>query len=115
MDSLYSSSYMKKHQLTDEGTEPTKLINHISALAPQFPEVFGDDSHKSRYLQRAVMKHEWAQQPIFQLMTSRYKFKQFITALNESFQLKEEISRARAAYRYYGQYVDNYRDMRKSR
>jgi len=111
MDSLDLTTFMHKHQLVDFGTGLTKLVDYINALAPQLPTGFGDDPHKTRYLRRAVMSLEWAQQPISQVTTARYTFVQFITALQESLQLQEEISRAQATGINYGQYVNNPRDI----
>lgn len=111
MDSLDLTTFMHKHQLVDFGTGLTKLVDYINALAPQLPTGFGDDPHKTRYLRRAVMSLDWAQQPISQVTTARYTFVQFITALQESLQLQEEISRAQATGINYGQYVNNPRDI----
>ena len=114
MDSLELTSFMHKHGVTDLGDGLTKLVNHINALAPQLPAGFGDDAHKTRYMRRAVLGHSFAQQPIAQITSARYTFTQFTTALKESLQLKEELSRARAPEMNYGQYVRDPRDVRPS-
>ena len=63
-DSLDLQSFMSKHQIVDTSAGLTKLVDHINALVPQLPDGFGNDSNKIRYLRRAVMRLEWAQQPI---------------------------------------------------
>ena len=114
MDSLELTSFMHKHGVTDLNDGLTKIVNHINALAPQLPAGFGDDAHKTRYLRRAVLGHTFAQQPIAQITSARYTFTQFQTALKESLQLREELSRARAPDMNYGQYVRDPRDVRPS-
>ncbi len=113
MDSLDLSSFMRKHNFTEVSIELERLVNYINALAPQLPRSLGDDLHKTRYLRRAVMPYEWAQQPIYQLTTSQYSYIQFVAALNASLQLQEEISRARAPKVDYGQYTNDPRAVRR--
>jgi len=112
MDSLELGSFMRKRQYTDHAQALAKMIDHINALAPQLPQGFGDDHHKTRYLRRAVMGFNWAQQPISQMTTARYSFNQFITSLQESLQLQEEMSRARAQDINYGQYTTHSHSVR---
>ena len=73
-------------------------------MEPQLQQSFGDDNHKTGNLRRAVIRFEWAQQPIAQMTTARYTFTQFITSLQESLQLQEEMAQARVARVDYGQY-----------
>lgn len=115
MDSMELSSFMHKHKLSNFAEGLAKLLDCIDVLAPQLPKGFGDDQHKARYLRRAVMRYDWAQQPISQLTTARYTFTQFITALNESLQLQEEISRAKLPEMHYGQYIVDPRDLRHNK
>ena len=111
IDSLNLYTFMKKADLRDYSQSLSKLVDRINALAPQLPQGFGDDAHKTRYLRRAVMRLQWVQIPIAQLTTGRYTFVQFITALNESSQLQEEMSRAGAHESLYGQYLNDSRDI----
>ena len=48
MDSLNLSSFMNKHNKSDNSQGLAKLVDHINALDPQLPEGFGDDAHKTR-------------------------------------------------------------------
>ena len=64
VDSLYLQSFMDKHQIADTSYVLTKLVDHINALAMQLPNGFGNDPHKNRYQRRAVMRLEWARQPV---------------------------------------------------
>ena len=90
----------------------TRLVDHINAIASQLPTGFGDDSHKARYLRRAVIRFDWAQNSIAQVATSKYTFTQFITPLQESMQITEEINRARALGTNYIHYLNNRKSAR---
>ena len=114
VDGLDLMVFMQKNHISDIAEGLTRLVDHINALGPQLPQGFGDDAHKTRYLRRAVMGLKFAQQPISQLTTARYTFTQFTTALKESLQLMEELTRARAQELNYGQYVRDPRDVRPS-
>ena len=48
------------------------------------------------------MRFDWARNPLAQLTTSQYSLEQLITALNESIQLLNELSRAQAIGIGYG-------------
>ena len=87
MDELELSLFMQKHQITDVSLGLKRLVDFINALAPQLFTGFGDDKHKTRYLRRAVMRFDWAKNPLAQLVTAHYSFEQFTTALHESIQL----------------------------
>ena len=113
IDSLSLPVFMRKQQLPDISTGLFRSVDHISALAPQLPHVFGDDTHKTRYLRQAVMGYTWAQQPIYQLTASRYTFVQFVTALDESLQLQDEVSCAHPRDIHNVQYMTDPRDVRK--
>ena len=54
VDSLDLSSFMRKHQITDQSMGLAKLVDRINVLAPQLLHGFGDDQHKTRYLRRAA-------------------------------------------------------------
>ena len=112
MDSLDLGEFMKKRSMTDVSESLIKIYDNINALASQLPSGFGDDTHKTRYLRRAVVRFEWAKQPISMVTTSRYSFTQFLTALQESIQLNEELTRANAPGVNYGQYVNKPHDFR---
>ena len=107
MDGIELASFMHKNHITDHATGLSKLINRINALAPQLPMNFGDNKNKTRNLRPVVMGFDWAQQPIAQMTTDRYAFSQFVRSLQESLQLKEEMSRAVAIRTDYGQYVNH--------
>ncbi len=104
---------MRKHKFTEVSIGLERLANYINALVPQLPKCLGDDPHKTRYLRRAVMRYEWAQQPISQLTTSQYSYIQLVAVLNASLQLQEEISSAGAPEVNYGQYINGPRAVRR--
>ena len=112
MDSVDCSKFMKKRSVRDVSGGLSKICDHTSALASQLPSGFVEDDHKTRYLRRAVMRFDWAKQPIPVVTTPRYSFTQFLTALQESIQLNEEFARANAPYVKYGQYIYNSHDAR---
>ncbi len=58
------------------------------------------------------MSFDWAQQVVSQITTSRYTFVPFLTALQESLQLQEEMSRAKGQATHYGQHFRHPRDVR---
>ena len=74
MYSLELAAFMRKNQITDHTRCLEKLINRINDLALQLPLNFGDDNHKTRYLRHAVMRFDWAQQPIAQMTTGQLLF-----------------------------------------
>ncbi len=71
MASLDLGTFMRKHYHTDPAYRLMKMVDHINALAPQLPQDFGDDHHKTRYLRRAIMRFDWAQQPVSQMTAAR--------------------------------------------
>ena len=87
MESLDLEFFMNKNQITDNSIGLSKLVDYINSRTNQLPAGFGDDSHKTRYLRRAVMSLDWAVHPISQIAASKYSFNQFITALQEILQL----------------------------
>lgn len=89
---------MDKSQLTGQKVGLIKFVSQIKYLTPELPAGFDDSSHKTCYLRRAVIGHEFAVQQTSQLTTAKYTFTQFITALHESIQLKDEIPRSKALY-----------------
>lgn len=56
MDSVHFQSFMTKKNISESPQGLTRLVERINALVPQFPEGFGCDAHKTRYLRRAVMR-----------------------------------------------------------
>lgn len=55
---------MRKHQLLDKLEGLTKIVDYVNSLATQHPNGSGDELHEPKYLFRAVMRFDWAQQPI---------------------------------------------------
>ncbi len=111
MDSLVLTAFMRKHKISDCARGLMKLTDHINAMAPQLPSGFGNDVHNTRYLRRAVMRYDWAKQPIASVTTARYTFTQSITALQESLQLNKDLSPTFASNINYGQYLHNPKDV----
>ena len=114
MYSLDLTVCMHNNDIKNARIELTRIIDRINSPAPQLPAGFGDDAHKNRYIIRAFMGQDWAQTPISHIAMSRYSFVQFITALEESLQISEEPSRARAQSTLFGQYMADPRTIRRS-
>ena len=74
MASLDLGAFTRKRSITDLSVRLVKLCNKRNALASELPSGFREDAHKARYLRRAVMRLEWAKQPISMLTTSLYSF-----------------------------------------
>ena len=70
MDSLDLTALMQKHEITDFSLGLKRIVDFINSWAPQSFHGFADDKHKTTYLRSAVMRFEWAQNPLSQLTTS---------------------------------------------
>lgn len=89
MDTIDLAAFMTKRTLTDNSDGFKNTSDHINALTTQLPFGFGDDAHKTPYLRRAVMRMNWAEQPILMVNSSRFTFMQFLAALQESLHINE--------------------------
>ena len=74
MDSLELSRYMQKYSFRNVCDGFKKLVRYLNVLPLKLPQVFWDDRHKTRYLRRAVMSLDWAQQPASQIKITTYTF-----------------------------------------
>ena len=92
LEILRLDKYMTEHEITDVSDGLTKIVNLIENLTPQCQPQFRSDSNKIVYLRKAVLGHEWAKGPISNIISSRYSFNGFVTALRESIQLQNELS-----------------------
>ncbi len=91
LEGLKLDSFMLEETISTTSTGLNKLEDLIERLTPQCPVGFRSDENKTRYLRSAVIGHEWAIAPIRSIVTHRYKFHGFVTALHESLQLSEEL------------------------
>ena len=48
MDGLNLTKFMEKNEISDQSRGLSKLVDYVNALAPQLPQGFGDDAHKTR-------------------------------------------------------------------
>ena len=87
MDSIYLESFTTKKNMPESSKGLTRLVDPMNTLALQFPKAFSYEGYKTRCLRRAVMRLDWAQQPISQIATSSYTVIQFIMVLQEGLQL----------------------------
>ncbi len=58
------TKFMEERDITSVSEGLTKLVNYIERLAPQCPQGFREDSPKTRYLRKAVIKFSWARAPV---------------------------------------------------
>lgn len=82
---------MTQNSIASASEGLNKIIERILRLTPQSPEGFRYDENKTRYLQSAVINHDWALAPIRNIVTLGYKLNSFVTALQENLQLSEEL------------------------
>eukprot|EP00171_Calliarthron_tuberculosum_P023610 IDg23610t1 len=75
----------------DSDSRQLQMVEKIHRLTPQCPAGFRADENKLRFLRSAVISHDWALAPIRNIVTHRYKFNAFVTALHESLQLNVEL------------------------
>ena len=92
LEGLRLRKFMVEHEITNVSEGLTKLINIIEELTPQCQPEFRTNAHKISFLRKAVLGYEWAKGPISNIITSRYTFNAFVTALRESIQLENEIN-----------------------
>ena len=107
---------MQKLNTTDSTFALSDLVTTINSLTPQTPVEFRSDAHKIMYLKQAVISYDWAKVPISQIMSHKYTFNSFVTALRGSLQLNEEIQKSEIrtpSTTLYGQYGRNPRYVRK--
>ena len=94
LEGLRLQKFMAEHNIANVSQGLTKLINLIEELTPQCQPQFRSDAHKVSFLRKAILGYAWAKGPISNIITSRYTFNAFVTALRESIQLENEISLA---------------------
>ena len=96
LEGLRLDSFMAANSLSTESEGLNKMVEYIERLAPQCPPGFRSNENKIRFLRSAVLGYEWALAPIRNIVTHRYKFNAFVTALHESLQLSNELKSARS-------------------
>ena len=92
LEGLRLKKLMEENGITNISEALTKIINLIEELTPQCQPQFRSDANKISYLRKAVLSYEWAKGPISNIITARYTFNSFVTALRESIQLNNEIN-----------------------
>ncbi len=58
MDSMELISFIHRHKFSNYTDGLAKLVDYINILAPQLPQGFSDDQHKTRYLRPAVIDYD---------------------------------------------------------
>ena len=91
LECLNLDAFMSVRSLTTHSDGLTKLVEHHELLTPQCPPGFRSDENKIRFLRKAFLSCEWALAPIRNIVSHRYKFHSFVTALHESLELTNEL------------------------
>ena len=92
LETLRSERYMAEKEISSHSDGLTKIISLIERLTPQCQPQFRSDSNKINYLRKAVLGFKWAMTPVGNIVTARYSFNGFVTALREHLQLEAEVS-----------------------
>lgn len=83
---------MTENEITSQSEGLSKLVDMIERLAPQCQPQFCSDVNKTNYLRKALIGFKWAMTPIRNIITAKYTFNGFVTALREHLQLDNELS-----------------------
>lgn len=92
LDTLRLDKFMAEHLITSHSEGLTKIVDLIERLTPQCQPQFRSDANKISYLRKAVLGFNWAMVPIGNIITAKYSFNSFVTALREHLQLENEVS-----------------------
>ena len=85
---------MSTRSLTTHPDGLTRLVEYLELLTPQCPPGIRSDENKIRFLRKALLSYEWGLSPIRNIVSHRYTFHAFFTALHESLQLSNELKDA---------------------
>ena len=94
LETLRLDKYMAEHDISSHSEGLTKLVDVIERLTPQCQPQFRSDANKINYLRKAVLGFNWSMTPIGNIITAKYTFNGFVTALREHLQLESEVSLA---------------------
>ena len=75
--------HMSEEDVSSPSKGLTQIIDIIERLTPQCQPQFRSDANKITYLRKAVMGFSWAMTPIGNIITAKYTFNGFVTALRE--------------------------------
>ena len=92
LDTLRLDKCMAEHQITSHSEGLTKIVDLIERLTPQCQPQFRSGANKISYLRKAVLGFNWAMVPIGNIITAKYSFNSFVTALREHLQVENEVS-----------------------
>ena len=87
LDTLRFSSFKTQRQISSDSEALTQLVEYIDILTPQCRPEFATEANKQNYLREAVRTCSWARGPISNIVTAKYTFTEFVTALHEKIQL----------------------------
>ena len=98
LETLRLDKYMAEQGLTSPSEGLTKLVDLIERLTPQCQPQFRSDANKINYLRKAVLGFNWSMVPIGNIITAKYSFNGFVTALREHLQLENEVNVANPSF-----------------
>ena len=112
METLRLDKHMSEYEVSSHSEGLTQIIDLIERLTPQCQLQFRSDANKINYLRKAVMGFSWAMTPIGNIITAKYYFNGFITALREHLQTENEVKMVPASastqYNVGGTYQQQY-------
>ena len=97
LETLRLDKHMSEHEVSSSSEGLTQIIDLIERLSPQCQPQFRSDENKINYLRKAVMGFSWAMIPTGNIITAKYSFNGFVTALREHLQLENEVKMAPAS------------------
>ena len=94
LETLRLDKHKSEHEVSSPSEGLTQIIDLIERLTPQCQPQFRSDANKINYLRKAVMGFSWAMTPIGNIITAKYSFNGFVTALREHLQPESELKMA---------------------
>ena len=91
LETLRLERHMSEQDVSSPSEGLTQIIDILERLTPQCQPQFLSDANKFINLRKAVMGFSWAMTPIGNIITAKYKFNGFATALREYLQLDSEV------------------------
>ena len=91
LETLRLERHMSEQDVSSPSEGLTQIIDNLERLTPQCQPHFRSDANKINYIRKAVMRFSWAMTPIGNIITAKYMFNGFATALREHLQFESEV------------------------
>ena len=86
---------------------------YVDLLVPQQATEFQSEAQKTRFLKNTMFGLEWSITPSYNIPTACYTYSQFVTALNESYQVQSDLNTFKGASTRYCQLITHPNDVRR--